>query len=540
MALNMKRLKSKSIVLLLCCASVVLVGYFILRQTERLLRETFEDKVVMISDSSAFKVTHGGLDISIVKQSFELKDVLILPDSLPRDKQISQSHIAIASVKAIDFDLLPLLLRKQLNIGQIDINGLELTYHKGQMKKPKPNSSVLRKSKKENQLSKVEIASISITDYHITKLSDDLKDSLSTLKGETLTITDVNFEKPIDKKRLRLNPSQLGLSATKLFGTLGGTEVKLPKFHFNCEQGSASLEGLQIGNPDLLRKKTERQQFNTPVNSVEIPVMNFYGIQTISLLESKNILADSLVIDEAVFTIVKNTAKPWNTNKTIALPHHLLRNARLKVCLEKLLMHDAVLDYKEYHNSKEMHLPIDQIELVVDNLGWKNETEKENAMNVDITGRMFDDFLVSMNINFPDPIENDRFQFTGSTDSFNFETFNPIMVPTSNIKFESGRVQRINFNGTGNADETSGEFVMVYDNLTTTVLRHKDQRKNKTFSWLANTAVRKENPKHGKLKIAQMEYQRVPYKGFGNYMFKTIESGLINSVYPFGKRKAYR
>ena len=160
-------------------------------------------------------------------------------------------------------------------------------------------------------------------------------------------------------------------------------------------------------------------------------------------------------------------------------------------------------------------------------------------MHIALQGRLFKDFSFYINLDYLDPMRYDGFEFKGSTGPFNFETFNPIMVPTSNIKFESGHVSRIDFNGSGNGEETTGEFVMVYNNLTATVLKENGYKKNKTFSWLANTAVRKQNPKNGKLKTAQIHYQRVPYKGFGNYMFKTIESGLINSVYPFGKRKTY-
>ena len=111
------------------------------------------------------------------------------------------------------------------------------------------------------------------------------------------------------------------------------------------------------------------------------------------------------------------------------------------------------------------------------------------------------------------------------------------MVPSSSIKFESGRVYELNFNGQGNSTTTTGDFVMRYDNLKTIILRKDAMLTNKTFSWIANSAVRKENPKNGKLKTAEIDFNRVPYKGFGNYMVKSIESGLINSVYPFGKRR---
>ena len=175
-------------------------------------------------------------------------------------------------------------------------------------------------------------------------------------------------------------------------------------------------------------------------------------------------------------------------------------------------------------------------------MGWersKGQKKQMYPMEVHVEGRLFQDFPMDLDISFLNPMQNDQFSFSGSTGPFRFESFNPVMVPTSNIKFESGHVSALSFKGTGNAEKTSGELVMHYEDLAATVLRKKGRRKNKTLSWLANAAVRKNNPKNGKLMVAKMGHQRESYKGFGNYMFKTIESGLVNSVYPFGNRTLY-
>ena len=398
-----------------------------------------------------------------------------------------------------------------------------------------------RTKEKKHPLKKLTIATIAIHDYQIAQLSTSLLDSIATLRGESLWIKNVSLKRSPGSEQLSLHPSLLTLSGSNLNGRSANTELKLTSFKFDSERKYAFMEGFQMGNPDSMSVKESRQQYNTPINCIEIPTMNCYGIASDTLWYSGKLLADSLVIDKALFTIIKNIEKPWNTHKTIQLPHQLLRGSKPKIGLRKLAIRDAAVDYKEYHESKEVHIPIDQIEVNIKNLGWINSTPdgEDQTMQAHLQGRLFNDFLMDMAITFPEPLERDMFRFEGATEPFYFESFNPVMVPTSNIKFESGQVSSIHFNGTGNAEKTTGELVMVYKDLTATVLKPRGQKNNKTFSWLANTFVRKENPKNGKLKVAKMRYERLPYKGFGNYMFKTIESGLINSVYPFGKRKAY-
>ena len=122
----MKHQKRKSIVLFVFLAGLFLLGYFVITQTEQILTETFENKVVMLSDNSAYKIVHGKLDISILQKSFQLQNVLIVPDSLANERNMAQPHIAITSVVANDFELLPLLFNAHLSIEQIDIKDKEL------------------------------------------------------------------------------------------------------------------------------------------------------------------------------------------------------------------------------------------------------------------------------------------------------------------------------------------------------------------------------------------------------------------------------
>ena len=37
--------------------------------------------------------------------------------------------------------------------------------------------------------------------------------------------------------------------------------------------------------------------------------------------------------------------------------------------------------------------------------------------------------------------------------------------------------------------------------------------------------------------IGLIEFERVPYKGFSNLIWKSVMSGMVNTVSPFGKQK---
>jgi hypothetical protein len=40
--------------------------------------------------------------------------------------------------------------------------------------------------------------------------------------------------------------------------------------------------------------------------------------------------------------------------------------------------------------------------------------------------------------------------------------------------------------------------------------------------------------------VGLIEAERIPYKGLGNFIWKGVQSGLVNSLNPVGKRRVVR
>jgi hypothetical protein len=85
-----------------------------------------------------------------------------------------------------------------------------------------------------------------------------------------------------------------------------------------------------------------------------------------------------------------------------------------------------------------------------------------------------------------------------------------------------------------------GNLTLLYHNLD--VALYKDNHeKRKTLSWAANLLLKKSNPKpNGNTIVSEIYTERTPYKGLANYLWKGLESGIINSLNPFGKHKVVR
>ncbi|MBE9484961.1 MAG: hypothetical protein IMY74_08945, partial [Bacteroidetes bacterium] len=150
------------------------------------------------------------------------------------------------------------------------------------------------------------------------------------------------------------------------------------------------------------------------------------------------------------------------------------------------------------------------------------------------------------NFHFYLPIGNPKeyFTFYGSGDSFPATNLNPMMEPMAFVETTGGTVNSVNYYGVACCDTAIGRIEFKYQNLAVSVVKKQKEgesaiAENKFLSFMAKTVMHKNNPNKGKpVRIAKMLFVRDPNKGFFNYVWKTIQDGLIYSLAPGKKHLA--
>jgi len=111
--------------------------------------------------------------------------------------------------------------------------------------------------------------------------------------------------------------------------------------------------------------------------------------------------------------------------------------------------------------------------------------------------------------------------------------FNKILLPALGLKFDAGYIDGLKFNANANTTYSIGKMTMLYHDLDGVVVRKDPQQTNKFLSWVANTAMIRNNPIPNKEKrVEPMFFNRVMYKGLGNFMWKTLQSGITATLIP--------
>jgi hypothetical protein len=143
---------------------------------------------------------------------------------------------------------------------------------------------------------------------------------------------------------------------------------------------------------------------------------------------------------------------------------------------------------------------------------------------------------------FPLTAKNDVFYFTADIPKpFQLKILNDAVYPAAGMKFSSGTVDKIHLYGTGYPTFAHGRFKMLYHDLKMAALDKDGLSTKKTLSWGINKFVASDNPKKGKEpRVSVMFFERDMEKGFGNFFWKTIYSGMKSTIIPLFQKQSER
>lgn len=128
------------------------------------------------------------------------------------------------------------------------------------------------------------------------------------------------------------------------------------------------------------------------------------------------------------------------------------------------------------------------------------------------------------------------FGVSGQLNNMDGKDFNPVTKPLGMVEIRSAQIKELEFNFRGNEKSASGTLKFLYSNLKISMLKEeKDKNGNQRkglASLLANLmAIKNENPSPGEaVRIVKPRFQRDPKKSFFNLVWKTIFTGVKETV----------
>ncbi len=246
-----------------------------------------------------------------------------------------------------------------------------------------------------------------------------------------------------------------------------------------------------------------------------------------------------LSISDATIDLFRDKRVPFNHNQRPLLPNQMLKKTKGKFIIDTVQINNTRFEYDEKTDLRTLPVKVwfTGLSGYITNVTNYPYLWQKNKLEVKLKAWLMQQAPLEVRFVFPLAAKNDTFYYRGVVyGPIPFSVFNPAIYPATGLKFIGGVLDKINFRGSANPVYASGTMTMLYRNLDLQAVKKKDHHAaNKLLSWGINSFLRKNNPRKGpgkKAKTVSMFVQRNVEKGFGNFFWKTLFSGLKATMLP--------
>ncbi|MEJ7778986.1 MAG: hypothetical protein WKF68_05295 [Daejeonella sp.] len=339
--------------------------------------------------------------------------------------------------------------------------------------------------------------------YYTQNIQLNLKDHKFTTNDGLYTITVADITSSTSGRNLRFN----------------GLTIK-PKY-----------PGMEFSR----KYKEQHDRYDINCKEIILTDIDFYRLNVYRRLN-----ASSLIISGAEVKIFMNRELPPVTfDKGRNYPHMILRRLKLKTTIDTVLMKNMSISYSEYNpmSQKKGTVSFNRFNALIRNVSNDSVGLSANHwLRAAVSTWIMNKGKMNVNINMNLIAKNADFNFNGSMGRMDMRELNSLSRNMSLAEIESGTINKAEFKVSGNLRTTSGYLKLHYTNLKVNVLKGDEDsgelEKRGLISAIANSIVIKnDNPdKDGKLRIGKADAERINSASFFNLMWKSIFSGLKESV----------
>ncbi len=494
-----------------------------------------------ISAFYTLKIRSVGLDF--LTQNLILRKLSLIPvetnDTVSPD--IPQASLIINRLELKQLDVERLISKKELF-------ATELLLHQPRLEVGElPDKKLFQASKKSDTtkkqgLKKIVLGRFILEDGFLSIQTPNQKDNEIFVPSVSLKLEGihVNFDSISHKLDLGISlATQMQIDSLSF--RLPGTYYKLfvNTSEILQQDQELKLTGIKLYPIRGLHAQAVGLRKQDEVFEIGLKSLQTYGLDLDDLLNGDGFYMRKLLLEEPQIHLMRDKRLPMDEERRPKMPQQALESIKGDFGIDSIVLQNASLVYTELMGEKPdtPSVNFDSLfTLITGFASWDQSSAKRPALVANSKGILLGEAHFENHIEWHFTSEN-SFDFYGRLGSMNASAVNVVSETAAGAAFRSGIIDSVIFKGMGNQDAASGMFEMRYHDLVVDVTQKRSNNPNKFLSLVANLILRRENPAEGEgVRQVQMQTVRVPYKGFFNMYWKTIESGLLNTLKP-GKRQ---
>ena len=538
-----KLLWALALLLLVCGIALYLTARYADRLVDPYVRSLLEQKKPM-----NHRIDYRRIRVNLISRLISIKDVRIYPDSSLVKGENIWIEMSVGLIKLTDFGIKDMLLNKSLRISdliflkpQVNLH-LPLEVNAKTVDKVIADTAVMARSP---LLTHISLDRIILSGGSFRLIRNDV--ILASSEDISLMAREINLVRNSKDEPIGYTYGELKfvLSNIALHSETGLYNMSLDKFSVNKLDSSIVLNGFRM-KPKYDKKEfytnleftTER--FDVEINRIEIGRIGFKR-----LIDGKPLQISKIQIDGLIADIYKNKNLPFNLNKFPLFYNESFLKISMPLQIDTIDVINSSILYNELAEGRTDVglIRLDEFSGQSYNLTNNPGADTiENVMKFNIQAMVMGEG--SMNVELVMPLEGNlrRLECSGSVGAMQLSPLNAMLEPSINIKFNAGKVNRMTFSFTGDDNTSKGWMEFLYNDVDVVLLK-KDPGKEWGFvSLLANKMTHSNNPPPGKTDYKSVEIgcERDKNKGMINFVWRTIQSGMIRTILPVSKYEINR
>lgn len=533
--------------------AVIVVSVFTINTIIRsLVSNIVATQVEEINKQGKLKVAVGTIQLNIFAGNLTLKNVWVKPDSLYFESfkqgfsdKATATEFILSELKIRGFSSFDLLVKKEVHANKIIAKGLLVNLFKSdktikvekEAEASKKLDSIFIKG-----INKIDFKSIVFDDFELKISNVQSNDTLFLYNGKQCEISGINLEEHaavenyfvVNKENIQVN-----FDKQEIVTKNGDYKIVLNSIKYNFKTSSVLVSNIKMNSTIEKEQLASTYAYNTEVYQFETDAIQLKGFYLDSILRTGIIKIDTILVEHPIIGIYKDQTKPFNVYKRPEFLNQKLKKLQQPLRIEKLIVNNGLLNYREKHKNfnELMTLDISELSAEISNItSLKSDLKSNDKLTINLKGNVCKVAALNLDIFMSYNTWNNAYSFTGSIGNANFTDFNAAIYPGTGINFSAGNLNSMQFTVQGTPIGSTGKMTMLFENLEADFATKEKNKKG--LSWIANAVLVDSNPsKKGKLRVAEIEFERVPYKGFGNLLWKSVLSGMVNTILPVGRNK---
>lgn len=531
-------------------AAILLAGGWYLSVHWKKLLDAELRKYVAEGSDSLYTLAYGKINMNLLTGSVAIDHVALLPDSAVYEKLVAEQrapevlyNARLGRVQVTGLRIWRYFLHKEVDATSFRLRDPELTIvHDMRSHDTTPRKNfyqAINKSIRQFNISVIELANTSV---NFTQIREDSSRKITRLGNLDVTLRNLVIDSISQNDLSRVLYAQdftVGLRKWEYRTPDSLYWLRVTDVSYNAVAKKLTVGSLKLDpryNKAQFDKqiRTQKDRFELTFNKISAE-----GVHLGHILQQQAIISKAS-IDGGSLHVYRNRGLPMPPgDKYGQFPNQLLMKLEMPLQIEALTAQGVNVTYSEVNpkNGETGVIEFHQAGGTFRHISNIDSSVKKNPhATIDLHAILMRTGKLRAHFDFTLGSTTGVFAVSGKLNDMDGKDMNPATRPLGEVAIRSARIREMEFNIRGNERSAAGTLTMKYDDLKIEMLKDVEakgkKRKKGLISLIANLmALHNENPSPGQpLRVAKPRFARDPQKSFFNLVWKTIFTGIKETV----------